>query len=681
MLFLRAALLWALVSINIVGAAVLFRRLFPRESPWFGFFVLPLAFVFVFNCIEHFVAVPQLVWLLPITTFGFVWLMVVRKDYSWEGLGVPIAVFLLAFAFSFGIKCLRPDIGTNSEGMEDLKRVLDFSMGETLPPTDGWMPPYHFVWYYNLHHYAASIVKRLFALDVGTAYNISLPLLTSLIALAGAGAAYSVSDKRPWIAFLTLFLFMATFTGGSALADALSLNSPNVWVGVIPNLEWDNHNNNPLWWFVTPERAPSHLDLKLFPPGCWNWMDEFHSNLLGHFLMVTCVLAASELFRENRSNWPWIWLLILPVLTVISSTWVLFMIAFLCVGSLIIAWVAGRRPENYQFVVIIAVAFLALLWPTIFNFTGAPSDKTPLHLTPPEWRTPFWTFVLQWWPVYIPWFVLCFFWHKLRLELRWFHLAFLAMSLFVEFFSIANQRMLTTEKMWGPLYTFGLVTLLPLMFVLRGWLFRPFQMLIVLCASISLYGWLQNTWICMDFADDSFHLEGNAYMINRPVDRRMLQVLDQVHNQTILSGFCGWEYDYPPAFAVFSQNRCYVAWYTEDVLFGLGGESEYRMNLNNDFYAGKLPDPLGFLLDNQIAAVIISPDRVMPDDILDKLKKQLAPAYLYIDCRIDPGSNTIVPGNNGGIFMRRDSYHHPLLAGPEMPKPVDNSSSTNAPPH
>ncbi len=116
----------------------------------------------------------------------------------------------------------------------------------------------------------------------------------------------------------------------------------------------------------------------------------------------------------------------------------------------------------------------------------------------------------------------------------------------------------------------------------------------------------------------------------------MLQVLDQVHNKTLLVGHCDWEYNYPPALAVFSGNRSYIAWYTEVALFGRMGEAEYRMHLNNDFYAGKLADPLGFLLDNQIAAVMIAPGDNIPDGILAQLTKQLEPAYRYIDCRIDP---------------------------------------------
>ena len=45
MLLLRAVLLWSLVSLHVVGGAAVFRRFFPRESPWWGFFLPSLALV------------------------------------------------------------------------------------------------------------------------------------------------------------------------------------------------------------------------------------------------------------------------------------------------------------------------------------------------------------------------------------------------------------------------------------------------------------------------------------------------------------------------------------------------------------------------------------------------------------------------------------------------------------
>src|SRR5271156_5878363 len=103
MLLLRAALLELLLCFHVVGGAVLFRRLFPRESPWLAF-ILPILIVMaVFNFIEHFIALPSLGWLLPFTLGGLFWAMV-RPGYSWEGLRLPSILFVLVFTWALFIK-------------------------------------------------------------------------------------------------------------------------------------------------------------------------------------------------------------------------------------------------------------------------------------------------------------------------------------------------------------------------------------------------------------------------------------------------------------------------------------------------------------------------------------------------------------------------------------------------
>ena len=63
MLLLRAVLLELLVCFHVIGGAVLFRRLFPRESPWLAFILPTLVVMCLFNFIEHFIALPNLAWL------------------------------------------------------------------------------------------------------------------------------------------------------------------------------------------------------------------------------------------------------------------------------------------------------------------------------------------------------------------------------------------------------------------------------------------------------------------------------------------------------------------------------------------------------------------------------------------------------------------------------------------
>ena len=92
--------------------------------------------------------------------------MSISKRYFKEPLILPSIVFLAAFAFTFGVRCLQPDIAYTSDGISDLNMINNFSQGQTLPPPDCWLPPYRFEWYYDLQHYAASVMERLLAVKV-----------------------------------------------------------------------------------------------------------------------------------------------------------------------------------------------------------------------------------------------------------------------------------------------------------------------------------------------------------------------------------------------------------------------------------------------------------------------------------------------------------------------------------
>jgi len=642
MLLLRVFLLWALISMHIVGAAVLFRRLFPRECPWLGYFVGPLVFIIGLNFIEHFVAVPSLVWLLPFTTLGLAWVLI-QPSNSWNGLRLPTGVFLGSYAFVLGIKSMHPDIGTNSEALADLNRILDFCLGDVLPQTDSWMPPYNHQWYYMFQMYGASAIKRLFFLDLGTAYYFSFSLLCSWVFLAGCGVAYYASGRKVWVTLLMLFFMLATFTGSSVFIDLFMRPYPNVWLSVNMSDQWDNPAQNPFVWFLKSD--PYHQALKLFAPGIWIWLDEFHPTLAGHYLTLGAILATFAIFCRDRSNWPWIFLLILPFLTVITAAWFLFVVGFLCASGIAVAWWAGHRPQDMRVVLYGSLTALVLLWPTLFAFTSW-SDGQSFGWNPKEWHTPFWVFTIQWWPIYAPWFLLCFVWHRLNFVGRWFHAAIAILFIGVELFNVVESPWNTTEKMWGAIYSAGLVTLVPMVLVEKGLAFRALSLAFVLTASISLYCWIDNYSQWVDWKNDFMHTQGDGYLRGDPQKARMLQVLEPYRGLTVLAGKTNWAYCEAPAIAVFTENRCYIAWYYSEQICGHGGEAEYRNKLNNDFYSGALPDPLGFLDDNNVSAVLIWPQDKISDARLETIKQQIASDFRYVDCRLD--------GNdNAGVFLRR----------------------------
>ena len=132
---LQLLILWVIVSTVMVGGAILFHRFFPDESPWFGFVIPALALVLLCNFIEHFLALPGFLILLPVVLGGTLW-MIVGKGWFQPALTFPTLVFLGSFAFTFGIRCLQPNIDWSrpmqTSGPEH--EINNYSQGHTGTP-------------------------------------------------------------------------------------------------------------------------------------------------------------------------------------------------------------------------------------------------------------------------------------------------------------------------------------------------------------------------------------------------------------------------------------------------------------------------------------------------------------------------------------------------------------------
>jgi hypothetical protein len=653
MLLLRAVLLELLLCFHVIGGAVIFRRLFPRESPWLAFILPTLMVMAVFNFIEHFIAMPNLVWLLPITLAGIGW-AIIRPGYTWDGLRLPSILFVAIFTWVFFIRGLNPSITCNTEGVADMARVLDFCLGDKLPPTDTWCPPYDHGGYYSFQHYGASLLKRLFALDIGTGYNMGYYLLNALTCLVGTGAAYAMSGKRTWVAVAVLLVLLANFTGASVLLFFWNCLHPAPGVVFDSRLAidigdgWNNPaRHNPFGWIY---KVPPQV-LRLFTPTFNTYFPEFHANLGGHFMTLATLLAANEAFKLERSNTPWICLLLFPLVTIITATWFMVVVVVLCVGCLAAALVAGKRPEDWRVVGAGCGVGGVLLWPSV-NALLAGSYPVDIHFTPVDQYTAPLEFLFQWWPVILPWFALIFIWGRMNLLARWIHAAVPLLLIFIEVVTFSD-RGLTVEKMWGAVYGASLVTFLPLIFVQRNAAFRGITFLFLFLTAIFIPAW---TKICVDQAwePNVLHLRGDVDIVADPQKQRLLQVLKRFHNVTVLNGKSAESYNQSPSLVGFSENKCYIAWFYQEYQCGHGGEAEFRDQQSNDFFAGKMTDPLPFLHSNDITAVMIYPDDKIPNELLQQFQDRLKSDYFYIDCK---GPDAHAP--NAGVFV-------PLAARPPL---------------
>ncbi len=225
MIWIRATLLFTLVAVHFIGGAALFRRLFPRESPWLGFLIPAFAIAMVCNFTEHGFPLTGLHWSLALTTIGSVAIMVTTPKSGWRYLWKPSLVFLVAFLIPFVLHCLKPDIGARRDGPLDLSLVAGFCMGNTLPPDSMWMPGFTDKLYYDFTHYAASVLTRLLGADPGTGINVAGSLLSGLILFTAGAIAYGIAGQRLWVALLAVLMTATAMDGNTAW---LWLYSPNV---------------------------------------------------------------------------------------------------------------------------------------------------------------------------------------------------------------------------------------------------------------------------------------------------------------------------------------------------------------------------------------------------------------------------------------------------------------------
>ena len=639
MLFFDDAVLWLLVAWHVIGGATLFRRAWPGESAWLGFTVPVLAVVLALNFIEHFVALPLLLPALPFTT-AVCAVSIFRRGCEWDGLRLPTGIFLTVFAFNFGYRCVHPDIPTD-DAMADMNRILDFCFGDKLPPTDSWLPPFDHRWYYTLQHYGASVVKRLFAVDIGTACNTSLALLNSLICVAACGVAFLAGGRRAWIAVMTAPILEAGFTGAMPL---LVLTMPYADFGYAVDIDagWREHYPNPIFHLLAND---THEALVLEPPGDWIWHPQYHANLSGFLLLFLAAFAALEVLGPRRVNWPWICLLLVPPVSMLAAAWYVPLCGLLCAGTLALGLALRRWPQDWRVVLGIAAVALILMWPRLEVFGTWPSGQT-MGWTLPHERTPVWVFIIQWWPIYLPWIVLCFFWRRLDAGVRWLHGAIGFLFVFVELVTFGDWRWDTVEKMWGGLFGLGIAVLFPPLLASRRFAARLTMVVLLVATAVCLEARLVTAGRWIDWDKGFLHLDGSSYMREDPQKARMLETLGRLHARTILAGVCQWNYTPPPGLAVFTENRCYVAWFGTEEICGHGPEALRRTALNNAFYAGAMADPLAFLRANGIAAVLIAPEDKIADARLARLKQSLAPAFDYVDCQAGG------PGN-AGVFLIR----------------------------
>jgi hypothetical protein len=643
---IHLALLWSLVVVHIVGGACLFRRVFRLESPWFGFVLPALTLVLVMNFIEHGVGFSTLRWALPVTFLGSLW-TIVRPGNNWRRLWLPTSVFLVAFTFTLFIHALKPDVEAVRDGRLDTHLIADYSMGSTLPPVSTWEAPFKQKDYYSFEHYAASVMDRLMGFDLGTGFNMAGALLSAFIFFLIAAIAWRLGGQKVWIVCVCVLLTASAMTGSTAYLWLFAPNNknPDDTTNLLVQTN-DSGIHSPLEHLL-PRIDGCYEQRELLVPGYWGWIGSFHSTVAGQFLTLLAVYCLVEMVRRRRANLPWVCGLGVCLLMLVCSSWGLpFMgVLFLCGAG----WCVSRKiyPKNFPAVCMGWGAITLCMSPLLSYFLQ--QDTPGIGQAQPHEHAQIFEWMLQWWPVYVPWFALLFFWRKLNpatlIVMLLVPLGLLAM----ERYSIAD-RLDMSGKMWGFFYGAAWAVLIPSMAAMRAYWMRGILALLLISGGLSMCFWVDYTHRTLQ-GDDQWRISGLGDLRSDSVKGRLLNTLSTMNHQMILTGECLWAYNESPSLATFSHNYDFIAddfdcdQHFNDYNFGEGSR---RATAINAIYAGKSPASLAYLRDHRIMAVVVWPDDQIPNDVLTKLKAQLAPSYWYQDCRNNDASPT---DPNAGLFL------------------------------
>lgn len=643
--FLLSGFYWALVSLHIVGGARLFQRVFPRESPWFGFVVPALVFILTFNFIEHLVALPVLVWMLPFTTVACLFL-VLDSGSGWRGLKLPTGIFVAAFAVTLTLRLVKPSIMGVSSGNYDLPVISTFCMGHKLPAPFAWFPPYPVNQYYTLIHYGASVLTRLLGTDVGTGFNLGTALLSAWIIFAAAAIAWRVSRRRVWVTILAAITIQCASNGVSPLLWLEHWPVNPCTAGNILN-DLDAPEFHPLLKAVLWPVSDYYSRRDLEVPGFWSWDGAFHATSGGQFLTLFSVWSLAELLRRRRSNWPWILFIVTPALMLVTSTWGVPLVGLFMVVGLAVALWRGIRPENVRMVIALLAAFTVLLMPVLSEFL--PSEISIWRFpTAGEDHTQFLEFLLYWWPVVVLWIAVLFVWRRVGSLVRIVWILFPFFFWAVEDYTVA-ARFDMTGKLWGYLWGFAWCALFPAVAVRRARGFRLVLLLLVTTNAISLVEWVHWTYLTCAGPGVIGHLDGQPTYADDAEKRAIFDAMRPYKGRIFLAGLPKIYNVDGGMLAAFTRNYAFVdsSFYVDGFFCPNGADlATRRTDAAIAFYAGKMDDPLAFVRQHDIEGIVVWPDDNLPDERIAEFKQKLAPLYEYTDFRTSNGPNA-------GIFRYR----------------------------
>jgi hypothetical protein len=599
--------------INLLGAGLLARR-------FVGDYVLARATGVLAICLacfflEHFGGWGPHLRLLPLTTALSAWLIWRNRRYVRENWAME-ALFGAGFFYCFAWRFTFPDIDFTEDKMPNYGLIEGYMRGTRLPAPDLWLSHFPANCYYSFQHYGAALMGRLVGISPGLSYHLAFCTLVGFLTMLIGSTFVKLCPWAPgrWVGLLALIL------GGSGLTVAAHLLVKDPYsIDIVRFIGGSIVHNN-----LTPlgQRAASLMstpgleprDLPMEPLGYFLTKGDFHPPLAGFLLLAfaAALIAAQETGANGsrRSLYHALLAATIP-LSLISNAWI-FPLQLLLVAGWFIFCILRGEPGCLFPGIAGAAAATALEYPFLLQFTQqAIGDNAAIQATGPNDHTPWLGWVLTFWPVLG--IILLAPFNRERRSLALFFAVVWGVALIAseflynhDLYGGAFARFNSTLKWWQWVYAGIVMTLGALNLGSRSRLCR-YGTLVLLLPTLAFAYDLGRQFVGAPKPSIG-HMSGSRWIEGDPVIRDMIVELSSRPDGVTLESGLQMANSESPAISLFSGKQSFLGWpWLEEAWRGSFLEVNQRYVQIGDFYAGELPDPLGWLLHNDVKYILWLP--------------------------------------------------------------------------
>ncbi|MGA2016792.1 MAG: DUF2298 domain-containing protein [Opitutaceae bacterium] len=566
-------------------------------------------------CLEHSVGWGPRLPILPVTTVVSIWMIwrnrdLLRRNWKLE------ALFGAGFFYCFAWRYTFPDIDYTEDKMPNFALIEAYMRGTRLPPPDLWLAPFYSNTYYSFQHYGAALLGRLLGVGPGVSYHLAFCTLVGFLTLL-SGSCFARLCPWPlgrWVGVLSLVI---GGSGAAVAAHALVKDPHPIDIvrfvgGAIARDELTPLGHRASSLMSKPGLEPR--DLPMEPLSYFLTKGDFHPPLAGFVLLAlaAALIAAQETGATGRARTVNHALIAATIpIALISNAWILPLQCLLAGGWFV--YRAIRREWGCLLPGLAGAAVAAgLEYPYLVQFTQqAIGSSVAFRLVLPNDHTPWLGWLLMFWPAAGIMALATL--NRERRPLSLFlivvwGLALAGTELFFihDLYEDAWARFNSALKWWPWAYA-GIILTLGATNLGSGSRLCRYGTLLLLLPNLSFAYDLGR-----QFAEGSKEslgtLSGSAWIDRDVVIRDLIVELASRPDGVTLESGLDLANTEAPAVSLFANKQSLLGWpWLEEAYRGSYLEIPERFDQIKKFYSAKAPDPLGWLLHNNVKYILWLP--------------------------------------------------------------------------